>query len=115
MRTAVARVAHTPSHAGETGRFVVQLGAFANTAAAERAWSTASDRFNLASYSPVSGKANAANLIRLSVGGFATQDAAGQICGHIRASGGTCFVRVAQNDVLAQWVQHTKPARVAAR
>ena len=109
---AVRRIKH-----GEAGQFVVQLGAFANAAGAERAWSHASGRYGLASYDPVNGVARSRTtaLVRLSVGGFADHAAAQQMCTRIRSTGGTCFVRSVQGDAPAQWVQRARTTRVASR
>jgi cell division septation protein DedD len=69
---------------------VVQLGAFANKAQAERAWSALSARF------PSVGAANKLIVpfpggIRLRAGA-ASPDAARQLCQTLKAAGEACFV-----------------------
>lgn len=99
----------------KTGSYVVQLGAFANAAVARDAWTRLAGRvaplgrLKPQGASVASGKAS---LYRLSVGGFAREDADG-LCRAVRGGGGTCFVRMAAGDAVASWY---KPGvRVAAR
>jgi cell division septation protein DedD len=78
-----------PKPTGGTGN-VVQLGAFANKAQAERAWSALSARF------PSVGAANKLIVpfpggIRLRAGA-ASPDAARQLCQTLKAAGEACFV-----------------------
>ncbi len=98
------------------GKYVVQLGAFATTNSAEHAWNSVSGRLGIADYEPVNGvvKARNANLIRLSIGGFATRDDAARMCVRIKQNGRTCFVRLQAGDAPARWVQR-HDYRVAAR
>lgn len=97
------------------GPYVVQLGAFDNAAVARDAWQRLRGRVSaLARHVPhgtlfANGRAR---LYRLSVGGFARGDA-DALCRAVKAGGGTCFVRMAAGDTVADWY---KPAtRVAAR
>lgn len=101
----------------EAGKFVVQLGAYANIAVAEHSWKTVSNRYRLASYTPVSAnaKVGGANFIRLSVGGFATRDEAVHVCTRIKKAGGSCFVRGLASDAPARWVQRGLPRQIASR
>lgn len=90
----------------ESGRFVVQLGAFGNGRVAEVAWNRAIAKVSeLRSYDPVSArvKVKAGNFYRLSVSGFATREAAGQVCTRVKAAGGACFVRSIAGDTPLQW------------
>jgi Flp pilus assembly protein TadD len=108
----------------EAGKFVVQLGAFANAAVSRDAWKRMSGRFGLASFDPANSaaKVNGASFVRLSVGGFATRAEATGVCTRIQRAGGTCFVRGNLGDAPAQWVQRgmpkaspARPIRVASR
>ena len=98
------------------GRYVVQLGAFSTSGAAERAWTRVSGRFGLASYDPINGagKARNATLVRLSIAGFGARGDADRVCTRIRQGGGVCFVRTQSGDAPARWVQR-KTFKVAAR
>lgn len=98
------------------GNYVVQLGAFSTSGAAERAWTRVSGRFGLADYHPINGAAKArhANLVRLSIAGFGARGDADRVCTRIKQRGGVCFVRTQSGDAPAQWVQH-KTFKVAAR
>ncbi|MGZ8313270.1 MAG: SPOR domain-containing protein [Allosphingosinicella sp.] len=86
-------------------RFVVQLGAFSNEGNAERAWQQAEQRFGLTEHSPLTTtiNINGRTLHRVSVAGFATQNDAVRMCGAIRASGGSCFVRANAGDASVRW------------
>ncbi len=98
------------------GQFVVQLGAFQNASAAERAWNRVSGKVSLASYEAINGAAKVRNasLVRVSVGSFATRADADRMCARIKQSGNVCFVRVQSGDAPARWVQkHTY--KVASR
>jgi Flp pilus assembly protein TadD len=98
------------------GKFVVQLGAFRNAVAAERAWNRIAGRVDLANYGAINGsvKRNQASLVRVSVGGFGSRDDANAMCARIKQTGNVCFVRIQASDAPARWVQrHT--FKVAAR
>lgn len=91
----------------ESGRFVVQLGAFSNEGRAQIAWSRAAGRTRQledfgASTARVQVKG--ASLYRLSVSGFATRLDAARVCTRVKASGGECFVRSIAGDTPMQWV-----------
>lgn len=101
----------------ESGRFVVQLGAFQSSNNAERAWNSAVNKTaELASYKPSTSrvKVKAASLYRMSVSGFTTRDAAGLVCAKVKAAGGSCFIRSQAGDAPTQWVQRGM-VKVASR
>lgn len=117
-RPKIAKPASRPApRTVEAGKFVVQLGAYANAAVAEHSWKTVSSRYRLASYTPVSAnaKVGGANFIRLSVGGFANRDEAIHVCTRIKKAGGSCFVRGLASDAPARWVQRGLPRQIASR
>lgn len=98
------------------GQFVVQLGAFQNASFAERAWNRVSGRVSLTNYEAINGAAKVrnANLVRVSVGNFATRADADKMCARIKQTGNVCFVRVQSGDAPARWAQkHT--FKVASR
>ena len=89
------------------GKFYVQLGAYENAAVARDAWRRTASRV------PAIGKqtpqgvrvaTKVGNFYRLSVGGFARNDA-DSLCRQVKATGGACFVRVQAGDQLASWVR----------
>ncbi|MBB5708807.1 SPOR domain-containing protein [Sphingomonas xinjiangensis] len=95
------RVARRP------GNYVVQLGAYPNAAVARDGWARYARRVPaLAGVTPqgMNVSTRAGNFYRLSVGGFARQDAA-SLCGQVRARGGNCFVRAQAGDQVAAWVK----------
>lgn len=129
-RTAAAKPAAARPLPVEAGKFVVQLGAFENAAVSRDAWNRLAPRYNLGGYEPANASARVgnANFVRLSVGGFASRDAAKSICTRIQAAGGKCFVRSLLGDQVASWVKRgpvqrfakapakpAKPVRVASR
>lgn len=117
-RTAAAPVAATAVAAkAQPGNFYVQLGAYQNAAVARDAWARHSRRVPaLRDETPqgVQFSTRAGNFYRLSVGGFARNDAA-SLCQQVRASGSPCFVRVQAGDSVAAWVKGGGRAQVAAR
>jgi Flp pilus assembly protein TadD len=102
----------------QSGKFVVQLGAFENAAVSRNAWSKVAPRFGLENYEPANSntRVRGASFVRLSIGGFVTRTAATRVCARIKAAGGNCFVRGTLADKPAQWVQHGLPkiTRVAS-
>ena len=99
------------------GKYYVQLGAYANANGARDAWSKQTRRVPaLAASAPQSAKVStrAGTFYRLSVGGFARNDA-DSLCRQVRATGGTCFVRVAAGDALARWAKPGRDAQMASR
>jgi Flp pilus assembly protein TadD len=89
------------------GNFFVQIGAFENAAVAKSAWtrvvrSNASFAAQTPSGMNISSKAG--NFYRLSVGGFA-RDEAVALCQAYKAKGGTCFVRAHAGDQVALWAR----------
>ncbi|MES2989522.1 MAG: tetratricopeptide repeat protein [Pseudomonadota bacterium] len=115
---ATVRVAEVSAPAtGARGKFYVQLGAYANAGAARNAWAVNTRRVpGLASSSPQGARVStrAGNFYRLSVGGFARNDA-DSLCRQVRSTGGTCFVRVAAGDALASWAKPGRPSQLASR
>jgi Flp pilus assembly protein TadD len=98
-----------------SGPYVVQLGAFANAAVARDAWRKLGTRVSaLARLTPqgASVARDGATFYRLSVGGFARNDAHA-LCRTVTAAGGACFVRLAAGDAVAGW--YTPRTRVATR
>lgn len=105
--------AHFPRPGSGTGNFVVQLGAFANSGNAERAWSAAQRRFGLSE-----GQARTASvtmggrtLTRVSVAGFSTRAEAARLCSALQAQGGSCFVRGVAGDAPVRWASRSTAAR----
>jgi hypothetical protein len=95
----------TPSYAGP-GKFAVQLGAFASSAAVERAWAQAYKRYGFAGTTPLSttvAMPGRGTFHRLSVAGFASRGAADRICAAVRGHGGACFVRAVAGDAPVKW------------
>ena len=100
------------------GGYVVQLGAYARASAMESAWSRASRLMpRLAGYAPVRAEFRFAggSLVRLSVAGFGSRADAVQLCQHIHAAGGQCFVRSAAGDSPLQWVRRNDRTQIASR
>ncbi len=80
----------------DSGRFVVQLGAYRSAGVAADGWARVSKRWAfLNDYDGRQAKVNLAKgtFYRLSVSGFATREAAGAVCSKIKAEGGQCFIR----------------------
>ncbi len=102
----------------QSGTFVVQLGAFSTAARAEAAWRGASGRYRaLDNYSAATGRIQVRNvsLYRISVSGFTSRAAAGQVCARIKAAGGDCFVRSVAGDTPLQWASAKGTTRLASR
>ncbi len=106
----------------ESGKFVVQLGAYDNAGVSRDAWRRLSSRHSLTGFDPANSavRVGGASYVRLSVGGFITRAEANGVCTRIRNAGGSCFVRGLLGDAPAQWVQRgmpksVKPVRVASR
>lgn len=106
-----------PFRTVESGKFVVQIGAFANAAVSRDAWRRLAPRYDLSNYDPANSRirVNGATYIRLAVGGFATRAEAIGVCTRIRSVGGSCFVRGMINDAPAYWVQRGMPKAKGAR
>ena len=112
--------AEVATKAVESGRFVVQLGAFSGSSRAEVAWNSISAKVSdLRNYDPVSArvKVKAGSFYRLSVSGFTTREAAGQVCTRIKSAGGACFVRAIAGDTPIVWAQKSTSGgmKLAAR
>jgi Flp pilus assembly protein TadD len=96
-----ARLPRSAAASVATGDFVVQLGAFADTANAERAWNTAQTRHGVsrAQMRTASVTMGGRQLTRVSVAGFANRAEAVRLCSSIQSQGGSCFVRGTAGDV----------------
>ncbi len=103
----------------ESGKFVVQLGAFADTARAQAGWNQATSKLaELREYDPQSARVTLKKgaFYRLSVSGFTNREVAGQLCTRVKSAGGQCFVRSVAGDQPLQWVRKgTGGTRIAAR
>lgn len=111
--TATARPATARVQA--KGDWVVQLGAFRNAGVARDGWHHATRRLPaLAQHRPngMSASIRGATFYRLSVGGFARNDAVA-LCRGYRAKGGMCFVRATAGDQMAAWLR--APAKGAVQ
>jgi Flp pilus assembly protein TadD len=91
------------------GQAVVQLGAYATESGVKAGWSVIARRHrNLSAYTPASARfaGSRGTVYRLSLKGFASDREARQLCMQLKASGATCFVRIAAGDA---------PVRFASR
>lgn len=113
-----------PFRTVETGKFVVQIGAYQNAAVSRDAWRRLAPRYDLGGFDPANSRIRVGNatFIRLAVGGFTTRAEAIGVCTRIRQVGGSCFVRGMINDAPAYWVQRgmpkvkgNRPVQVASR
>lgn len=94
--------AFTAPAASRSGRFVVQLGAYDSAKMAEWGWQRAVARHKvLGNYRPTGETLGAHH--RVAAGGFASHRDAALVCGQVRKTGGTCFVRAATGQAPAQW------------
>jgi cell division septation protein DedD len=90
-----SKVAKAPAPV-ESGRFVVQLGAFKSAGVAANGWTQVSKRWGfLNEYDARQAKVKLpkGTFYRLSVSGFETRSAANEVCSKIKAEGGQCFIR----------------------
>lgn len=100
-----------------SGPYFVQLGAFADAGVARDAWQKLSGRVAaLHGLKPQGATASVAGAAtyRLSVGGFARNDA-DALCRAVKTGGGTCFVRTASGDAVASWYKPAAHVGLAAR
>ncbi|HEY6916661.1 MAG TPA: tetratricopeptide repeat protein [Allosphingosinicella sp.] len=109
VRQAVATA--TRKAPAQTGRYVVQIGAFGSRGQAEAAWKVAQRRYGFAASRQIittvivpEGKGV---FHRLAVQGFGTAAEAMRTCRTVKGKGGDCFVRPLAGGAL--------PARIAAR
>lgn len=115
--TAKPAAFHRAVKTTESGSFVVQLGAFSSEARAQTAWKSASNRTReLSNYDVATPRVQVktASLYRLSVSGFVSREAAGQVCAKVKAAGGQCFVRSLADPKPIQWAARGGK-RVASR
>lgn len=105
VTTATSTVTDTPRPPYRPiGRYVVQLGAFADSAGARDAWrvwaGTMPGRMPLAGVATGGGQA----LVRLSIGGLDDLSDARALCRRVQAGGGRCYVRPRADDRPAEWL-----------
>lgn len=107
VRAAPVRTVAPVRVAYAKGNYFVQLGAYDSAGVARDAWRRTAARVPaLGSHTPQGAKVTtkAGNFYRLSVGGFARNDA-DALCRSVRSTGGNCFVRVQAGDAVASWVR----------
>ncbi|HEY0014644.1 MAG TPA: SPOR domain-containing protein [Allosphingosinicella sp.] len=100
--------------AAANGNFVVQLGAFADAANAERAWNAAQSRYGVSrgQMRTASVSMGGRQLTRVSVAGFANRAEAVRLCSSIQSQGGSCFVRGTAGDAPnVRWASRAGTAR----
>ena len=89
------------------GNYVVQLGAYESAGVAKDAWGRATRldaSFGAHTPSGMNFSSQGGKFYRLSVGNLARADAVA-LCSSFKAKGGTCFVRLAAGDQVANWVR----------
>ncbi len=114
-KQASVRLSHI-SQTLETDNWYVQIGAYDSLGVARDAWSRAQRRFAFFRRKTPNGMGfskNGVDFYRLSVGGFAREEAEAT-CRQYRAQGGACFVRAHAGDRVASWVSGSA-VRVATR
>ncbi len=103
----------------ESGKFVVQLGAFSTMARAEAAWAKANRKMaNIGNYDASQSrvKVKAGSLYRIAVTGFASRQDAGRVCTQVKAAGGVCFIRTIASDETIRWAaRKSVETKLAAR
>lgn len=100
-----------------TGRFVVQLGAFANQANVTIAWDRAVRRYSaLASFVPSRATFEQGRVLhRLSFGGYENHGEAARMCRTLRSNGVECFVRARAGDAPLQMAARSGAGAAALR
>jgi Flp pilus assembly protein TadD len=102
-----AAAAGAPLLAAANGKWVVQLGAFAQPQAVHAAWARLSNRVTaMRGYAPARSTFTldgSGTMHRLAVSGFATRLDAQRMCVRIKAHGGNCFVRASAGEQPFQW------------
>jgi len=95
----------------QNGKWVVQLGAFAQPQAVHAAWNRLSGKVaGMRGYAPARSTfslAGSGTLHRLAVSGFVTRLDAQRMCVRVKAHGGNCFVRAAAGEQPIQWASRT--------
>lgn len=107
VRAAPVRTVAPVRVAYAKGNYFVQLGAYDSAGVARDAWRRAAARVPALNGRTPQGAnvtTKGGNFYRLSVGGFARNDA-NALCHTVRATGGNCFVRVQAGDQVASWVR----------
>jgi Flp pilus assembly protein TadD len=113
VRTAVVRPRQV-----STGKWVVQLGSYAQATSVDTAWGRFTARVRaLAGYAPTRSTFVATNgtVHRLTLSGFATRNDAIRACQSVKARRGECFVRQAAGEQPIQWATRPVPTRIAMR
>lgn len=90
-----------PKVARGNSKSVVQIGAYADRGFVNVAWSNIAKKYPaLRGYSPATARFDSPKglVYRLSVQGFASDDAARDFCGALKRAGGSCFVRTVAGD-----------------
>tara|TARA_R110000782_G_scaffold182437_3_gene272629 strand:- start:1196 stop:2641 length:1446 start_codon:yes stop_codon:yes gene_type:complete len=99
--------------------WVVQLGAFSSSAAAQAAWSKYVRRnATLSEFPPILSTAtvNGREYYRVAIAGFGDRGGANQFCATIRGTGANCFVRLGGAEAApARWALAKKPQLMAMR
>jgi len=99
--------------------WVVQLGAFSTSAAAQAAWSKYVRRnATLSEFPPIHSTAtvNGREYYRVAIAGFGDRGGASQFCATIRSTGANCFVRLGGAEAApARWALAKKPQLMAMR
>ncbi|MDF7774373.1 tetratricopeptide repeat protein [Sphingomonas sp. AOB5] len=120
-RPAPVRLASAPAPARTSyakGSWVVQLGAYENSAVARDAWRRTSARVPALAHQTPKGASfsnRGESYYRLSVGGFARADA-DSLCRTVRSTGGNCFVRAQSGgDQVASWINPRRTVQMASR
>ena len=96
---------HASLSTAQRSRTVVQLGAYSSRSSVGAAWNHVSAKFgSLRGYAPVAARFDGerGTVYRLSVQGFDSARQAASLCGALKRSGGSCFVRNVAGDTPVQ-------------
>ncbi len=110
-----------PVDANKGSAWVVQLGAFSSPQAARAGWNQAvrgNERLGLFPQLITQANVNGHTYHRVAIAGFGTKGGADKLCGSIRATGGSCFVRLGGPEAAPiHWakLKIKAPARLAMR
>ena len=110
-----AAAAPKAAKASVSGKYVVQLGAFASPASAKASWAKLSGKAgSLASKNAVTASVSVKGktLHRLAVQGFATLADAQAACQQVKSAGGQCFTRAGGSDDKIRWAFLASPKAV---
>ncbi len=126
IKTALAQPKAAPAAAPKaakpsaSGKYVVQLGAFASPASAKASWVKLAGKAGaLSSKNAVTASVSVKGktLHRLAVQGFATLADAQEACQQVKTAGGQCFTRAGGADDNIRWafLASPKPVQLASR